>query len=101
MLKSTSRTEPPLPPHTRDAAPIKSKVALQLTALQGIDYHSMTRTVYLSHHRERDRCHMGHCTIVNTLYIVITTQVLLHMYPVLTSETTNNFICHLLHLEGL
>ena len=46
MLKSTSGTEPSLPPHTRDAAPIKSKVAPWLTAWQGIDYHSTARTVY-------------------------------------------------------
>ena len=36
MLKSTSGTEPSLLPHTHDAAPVKSKVALQLTASQGM-----------------------------------------------------------------
>ena len=79
MLKSTSGTEPSLPPHTHDAAPVKSKVAPRLTALQGIDYHSMARTVYSSHHQE-GHCHcMGHHMIVATLYVVITAQVLLHM----------------------
>ena len=81
MLKSTSGTEPPLPPHTRDAAPIKSKVALRLTASQGIDYRSMARTAYLSHHQEGHRCHTGCCTTIDTLYVVITTQVPLHMFP--------------------
>ena len=80
MLKSTSGTEPSLPLHTRDAAPIKSKVALWLTASQGVDYHSTVHTVYLSHHRGGHRCRMGHRTIVDTLYVVITAQVPLHMY---------------------
>ena len=83
MLKSTSGTEPSPPPHIRDTAPVKSKVALQLTALQGIDYHSTACTVYLSHHRGGHHCHMGHHTIVDTLYIVITAQVLLHMQSLL------------------
>ena len=51
MLKSTSGTEPPPPLHTHDAAPIKSKVAPQLTALQGVDYRSLARTVSSSHHQ--------------------------------------------------
>ena len=60
MLKSISGTEPSPPPHTRDAAPIKSKVALRLTASQGVDYHSTAHTVYLGHHKE-GHCHrMGH-----------------------------------------
>ena len=79
MLKSTSRTEPSPVPHTRYAAPVKSKVAPRLTALQGIDYHSMARTVYLSHHREGHRRRTGHRTIIDTLYIIITAQVLLHL----------------------
>ena len=79
MLKSTSGTEPSLPLHTRDAAPIKNKVALRLTASQGIDYHSTVRTVYSSHHQEGHHCHTGRCTIVDTLYIVITAQVPLHL----------------------
>ena len=75
MLKSTSGTEPSPPPHTHDTSPKKSKVAPQSTASQGIGYHSTARTVYLSHHQE------GHChrMSVNTLYIIITTQVLLHL----------------------
>ena len=72
MLKSTSGTEPSPPPHTRDTAPIKSKVALRLTASQGIDYHSTARTVYLSHHRGGHCRRMGHHTFVDTLYVVIT-----------------------------
>ena len=79
MLKSTSGTEPSPPPHTRDATPIKRKVALQLTALQGIDYHSMTCTVHLSHHRGGHHCCTGHRMIVDTLFVIITTQVLLHL----------------------
>ena len=79
MLKSTSRTEPLPPPHTHDAAPVKSKVALWLTASQGIDYHSTAHTVYLSHH-QGGHCHCtGHRTIVDTLYVVITAQVPLHI----------------------
>ena len=80
MLKSTSGTEPSLPPHTHDTAPIKSKVAPQLTASQGIDYHSMACTVYLSH-RRGGHCHgTGHRTVLDTLYIVITARVPLHMF---------------------
>ena len=80
MLKTTSGTEPSPPPHTRDAAPVKSKVAPQFTASQGVDYHSTAHTVYLSHHREGHRRHMGHRTIVDTLYVVITAQVPLHIF---------------------
>ena len=79
MLKSTSGTEPSLPPHTRDATPVKSKVAPRLTASQGIDYHSTACTVYLSHHRGGHRRHTGHRTVVDTLYVVITAQVPLHI----------------------
>ena len=79
MLKSTSGTEPSPLPHTCDAAPVKSKVVLQLTALQSIDYHSMACNVYLGHHREEHHHRTGHRTIVDTLYVVITTQVLLHL----------------------
>ena len=79
MLKSTSRTEPSPPLHTRDAAPVKSKVAQRLTALQGIDYHSMVHTVYLSYHWGGHRHHTGHRTIIDTLYVIITAQVLLHL----------------------
>ena len=79
MLKSTSGTEPSPPPHTRDAAPVKSKVAPRLTASQGVDYHSTVRTVYLSHHRGGHRHPTGHRTVVDTLYVVITAQVPLHM----------------------
>ena len=80
MLKTTSGTEPSLPPHTRDAAPIKSKVALRLTASQGVDYHSTACTVYLSHHRGGHRRHTGHRMVVDTLYVVITAQVPLHIF---------------------
>ena len=80
MLKSTSGTEPSLLPHTRDAAPIKSKVASQLTASQGIDYCSTACTVYLSHHRGGHRHRMGHRMVVDTLYVVITAWVPLHMF---------------------
>ena len=41
MLKSTSGTEPSPPPHTHDAAPIKSKVALQLRP-----YRALITTVW-------------------------------------------------------
>ena len=75
MLKSTDRqTEPSLPPHTHDAAPVKSKVAPQLTALQGIGYHSMSHTVYLSDHQGGHCCHTGRRMSINTLYVVITAQ---------------------------
>ena len=89
MLKSTSRTEPSLPPHTRDAALVKSKVALRLTASQGVDYHSMARTVYFGHHQEGHCCHMGHRTTVDTLYVVITAQVPLHMDLIRSSALWN------------
>ena len=80
MLKSTSGTEPPPLPHTHVAAPVKSKVAPRLTALQGVDYHSTARTVYLSHHRGGHRRRTGHRTVVDTLYVVITAQVPLHIF---------------------
>ena len=79
MLKVTSGTEPSPLLHTRDAAPIQSKVAPQLTASQGVDYHSMAHTVYLSHHQGGHCHHMGHRMIVDTLYVIITAQVLLHL----------------------
>ena len=68
MLLSTSgtRTTPPL--HSSDAAPIKSKVALRLTAAQGIDYYSTVHTVPTSLHREGHRRR----TVVDTLYVIIT-----------------------------
>ena len=79
MLKSTSGTEPPPPLHTCDAAPIKSKVAPRLTASQGIDYRSTACTVYLSHHQEGHRCRTGRHMTIDTLYIVITARVQLHL----------------------
>ena len=91
MLKSTSGTEPPPPLHTRDATPVKSKVALRLTASQGVDYCSTARTVYLSHHREGHRCCTGHRMTVDTLYVIITTQVPLHIF-FCEFSTTKNFI---------
>ena len=68
MLLSTFGTRTTSPPHTRDAAPVKSKVALQLTAEKGIDYYSMAHAVPTSLHQK------GHHrrTVVNTLYIIIT-----------------------------
>ena len=79
MLKSTSGTEASLPLHTCDTAPIKSKVAPQLTASQSIDYHSMALTVYPSHHQE-GHCHCtDHRTSADTLCDVITTPVPLHL----------------------
>ena len=79
MLKSTSRTEPSPPLHAHDATPIKSKVAPQLTALQGVDYHSTAHTVYLSHNRGGHRHRTGHRMVIDTLYIIITAQVPLHL----------------------
>ena len=84
-LKSTSGTEPPLLLLTSDAASIKSKVALQLTASQGIDYCSTVSTVKPLEHQERDHCHRVHHMSIDTLYVIITTLVPLHMsrnYPV-------------------
>ena len=80
MLKSTSGTEPSPLLHTHDTAPIKRKVAPQLTASQGIDYHSMACPMHLGHHWEGHCCRMDHRTSVSTLYIVITTQVPLHIF---------------------
>ena len=79
LLESNSGTEPPAPPLTSDATPVESKVALQLTALQGIDYSSMASTVNPSQYQERDHHRMVRRTSVDTLYVIITTQVLLHM----------------------
>ena len=73
MLLSTSGTRTTPLPHTCDAAPIKSKVAPQLTAAQGIDYNSTACTVLTSLHREGHRRHMNCHTVVDTLYVVITT----------------------------
>ena len=72
MLLSTSGTRTTLPPHTSDAAPIKSKVAPRITAAQGVDYYSMARTVPMSLHWEGHRCRMNHCTVISTLYVIIT-----------------------------
>ena len=80
MLKSTSGTETSSLPHTCDATPIKSNVALQSTASQAIDYHSMVHTVYLGRHQGGHHHRTGHHTVIDTLYVVITTQVLLHMF---------------------
>ena len=72
MLLSTSGTRTTPPPHTRDAAPVKSKVAPRLTAAQGVDYYSTARTVPMSLHREGHRRHMNRRPVVDTLYIIIT-----------------------------
>ena len=79
MLKSISGTEPPLLLHTHDATPIKSKVAPQLIASQGIDYHSMACTVFSRYHQAGHHHHTGHRMSVDSLYIIITTQVPLHL----------------------
>ena len=72
MLLSTSGTRTTPLPHTRDATPIKSKVAPRLTATQGIDYYSTACTVPTSLHREGHH-HRTDCrTVVDTLYVVIT-----------------------------
>ena len=72
MLLSTSGTRTTLPPHTSDAAPVKSKVAPRITAVQGIDYYTTACTVPTSLHREGHRHHTDHRTVIDTLYIVIT-----------------------------
>ena len=83
MLLSTSGTRTTPPPYTRDATPIKSKVAPGLTAAQGVDYYSTARTVPTSlhwegHHRRTNR-HM----VVDTLYIIITAPRSRYIYKVL------------------
>ena len=72
MLLSTSRTRTTPPPHTRDAAPIKSKVAPRITAVQGIDYYSTACTVLTSLHWEGHRRRTNRRTVINTLYVIIT-----------------------------
>ena len=72
MLLSTSGTRTTPLPHTRDAAPIKSKVAPQITAAQGIDYYSMVHTVPTSLHWEGHHRRTNHRTVIDTLYIGIT-----------------------------
>ena len=78
-LKSTSGTEPPPLPQTSDTASIKSKVAPQLTASRGIDYHSMASTVKLCDHQEGNHHCTERRTSINSLYIVITAWVPLHI----------------------
>ena len=72
MLLSTSGTRTTLPLHTRDTAPIKSKVAPQITAAQGIDYYSTAHTVPTSLNWEGHRRCTNRHTVVDTLYVVIT-----------------------------
>ena len=72
MLWSTSGTRTTPPPHTRDAAPIKSKVAPRITAAQGVDYYSTAWTVPASLHREGHHRRTNRRTVVDTLYVVIT-----------------------------
>ena len=81
MLLSTSRTRTTLPPHTHDAAPIKSKVALQITAAQGVDDYSMACTVPTSLHQEGHRCRMNCHMVVDTLYVIITVPRSRYTYP--------------------
>ena len=64
--------EPPPLLLTHDAAPILSKVALWLTALQGIGYSSILSTTCFSHYQEGDHCHMKCFTCIDTLYVLIT-----------------------------
>ena len=72
MLLSTIGTRTTPPPNTIDAAPIKSKVAPRITAVQGVDYYSMACTVPMSLHREGHHHHTDRHTVVDTLYVVIT-----------------------------
>ena len=72
MLLSTSGIRTTPLPHTHDAAPVKSKVAPQLTAVQGIDYYSTACTVPMSLNWEGHRRCMDCRTVINTLYVVIT-----------------------------
>ena len=72
MLLSTSGTRTTPLPHTRDTALVKSKVALRITAAQGVDYYSTARTVPMSLHWEGHRHRTNRRTVVDTLYVVIT-----------------------------
>ena len=68
-------------------------------------------TVYLDHHLEGHHHRMGHHTTVNTLYIVITAQVPLHMFqaklhmfiqnPTYSSQLIFNRLPLNLHKVGL
>ena len=79
MLLSTSGTESPLPPLTRDTTPILHKVAPWLTAFQGVGYSRMACTTCSSHYHRGNCCHMEHRTCIDTLYVIITAQVPPHM----------------------
>ena len=72
MLLSTSGTRTTPPPHTRDATPVKRKVAPLLTATQGVDYYSTARTVPTNLHREGHRHRTNRRMVVDTLYVIIT-----------------------------
>ena len=78
-LKSTSGKEPLPLPQTSDATPVKSKVAPQLTASQGVDYHSMASTVKPCDHQEGNHHRMECRMSVDTLYVEITARVPLHI----------------------
>ena len=93
MLKSTSGTEPSPPLHTHDTTPIKGKVALQLTVLQGIGYHSTAHTVYSSQHQGGHRHCTGRRTSIDTLYVVTTARVPLHMYNSILGCTSCDLRC--------
>ena len=71
--------KPPLLQLTSDVPPLKSRVAPCLTALQDIDYNSMVSTSDNHCHLEGDHCYMDCCMSINTLCIVITAGVLLHI----------------------
>ena len=88
MLSSTSGTRTTLPPHSRDTAPIKSKVAPQLTAAQGIDYFSMACTVPTSLHQEGRHHRMDCHTVVDNPHVVITVPRSRYIYlPIIFSPT--------------
>ena len=69
-LESNSGTEPTPLPLTSDVAPVESKVALQLTALQGVDYCSTASTANPSQYQEGDCCHTVHHTSTDTLILL-------------------------------
>ena len=79
-LLSNPRTEPSLPLLNSDATPIKSKVALQLTALPCVDYSSMVSTTDNHYYQEWDHHHMEYSMCIDSLCIIIIAQFLLHMY---------------------
>ena len=100
MLLSTSGTRTTLLPHTRDAAPVKSKVALRLTAAQGVDYYSMEHTDPTSLHQEGHHRHMNHHMVVDTLYIIITMPRSHYIYTTVLAIGSNSLLPFGLLLVG-